>query len=205
MEKNTTLFDTLLEDFFDMFNEFNEADFKETKQSKDKGIKDSGHCNDEEDATNDEYEPNIEVLSYTDEDFKDREKLEKYVDELENLSSIIKNMSNNEVAILSLLYKNDNIPAYIENLIEHAYYVYKTSIEEKKRKEEENEQYEQRCTTEAKKCEEQNKLNIKKLASRYVDEVFITTLNKGGITLPKSQISVLKTSFANFAEWILKQ
>ena len=76
MEKNTTLFNSLIDEFFNMLNE---ADLEETKQSKDKCKEDCHcehcHCNDEKDDEYTQYTPNIKVLSYTDEDFKDKEKL----------------------------------------------------------------------------------------------------------------------------------
>ena len=196
MEKNTTLFNSLIDEFFNMLNE---ADLEETKQSKDKCKEDCHceHCHDEKDDEYTQYTPNIKVLSYTDEDFKDKEKLEEYVDEIEKLMLVIENMSNDEMTALSFIYQNDNIPEYLEGRIDHAYDVYNTSVKEHEKQ--------MRKDEESKKREEQNKLGINKLASRYVDEVFTPTLNKGGITLPKSQIIALKRSFGDFAKWILNQ
>lgn len=205
MKKNTTNFDTLIDEFFNMLNE---AGLDKSNQNKDK-CAESCHCedchfydkcdeNDEEEEEDDEYNPNLEVLSYTDEDFKDTEKLEEYVNELENLLLTFEHMSVNEVALLSLLFKNDNIPEYIEKLIDHAYDVNHAAIRER-------EEEEKRKKEEANKHEEQNKFGVNKLASRYVDEVFVPILRKAGANIPKSQITALKTSFTDFGKWILNQ
>lgn len=206
MKKNntTTLFDNLLENFFDMFNEFNETYFKETKQSKDKchevchhGVCDCEHCNDEnKDDIVDKYKPNFKVLRYTDEDFKDKKKLEDYIDELSNLAVVFESMPEVQQAIIKALFNNTDIVEYIDNLIDHAGYVYNASIIERNK---------QKCNEEAEKNQDTFSSQTKELASRYVDEVFIPIINKSGSKMSKSQISSLKTSFTNFANWILKQ
>lgn len=129
MKKNTTLYESMVNELFKMLDE---VDSNDTKQSQDKcheachhGVCDCEHCHDEnEDDTEDEYTPNLEVLKYTDEDFKDYEKLENYVDELERLITEFENMSEIQQSIVNALFGNTDITTYIEKLIDHAYEVY---------------------------------------------------------------------------------
>lgn len=198
MKKNTTLYESMVNELFKMLDEVNSND---TKQSKDKcheachhGVCDCEHYHDENE---DDYEPNFEVLAYTDEDFKDTKKVEDYVDELSKLVVAFESMPETQQAIVKIIFNNIDVVYYINDLIEHAYYVHDVSImerEEQKRKEESE-----------KKQNASFSSQTKELAARYVDEVFVKTFNKNGITVPKSQISALKTSFTDFANWILKQ
>ena len=201
MEKNTTLYESMVNELVKMLHNY-EFDLNKTKQSKDKchEICDCEHChchNDEKDEEDNEFTPNFEVLSYTDEDFKDKEKLEDYVDELENLLETYENLSETEETILSFLCQNHNISEHIENLIDHAYDIYNASVKEKEEQKRKDE--------EAKKKQDVSSSQIKELVRRYIDDVVAKTLNIGGITLSKSKRTALETSYTDFANWILKQ
>lgn len=192
MKKNTTLYESMVNELFKMLDEF---DSNDTKQSQDKyheachhGVCDCEHCHDEnEDDTEDEYTPNLEVLKYTDEDFKDYEKLENYVDELERLITEFENMSEIQQSIVNALFGNTDITTYIEKLIDHAYEVYDESVKENK------------------KNVDDYSSQTEELASHYVDEVFVPVYTKAGGDITDKQVVAMKNQFKAFADWILKQ
>lgn len=190
MKKNTTLYESMVNELFKMLDEVYSND---TKQSNDKCHEDCHHgvcehCHDEnEDDTEDEYTPNLEVLKYTDEDFKDKEKLEDYVDELERLITEFESMSETQQDIVKILFNNTDIVEYIDDLIDHAYEVYDESV-----KESEDDEKDFSSQTE-------------KLASRYVDEVFVPVYTKAGGDITDKQVIAMKNQFNEFANWILKQ
>ena len=192
MKKNTTLYESMVNELFKMLDE---VDSNDTKQSQDKchevchhGVCDCEHCHDEnEDDTEDEYTPNLEVLKYTDEDFKDYEKLENYVDELERLITEFENMSEIQQSIVNALFGNTDITTYIEKLIDHAYEVYDESVKENK------------------KNVDDYSSQTEELASHYVDEVFVPVYTKAGGDITDKQVVAMKNQFKAFADWILKQ
>ena len=192
MKKNTTLYESMVNELFKMLDE---VDSNDIKQSKDKcheachhGVCDCEHCHDEnEDDTEDEYTPNLEVLKYTDEDFKDYEKLENYVDELERLITEFENMSEIQQSIVNALFGNTDITTYIEKLIDHAYEVYDESVKENK------------------KNVDDYSSQTEELASHYVDEVFVPVYTKAGGDITDKQVVAMKNQFKAFADWILKQ
>lgn len=197
MKKNTTLYESMVNELFKMLDEVNSND---TKQSKDKcheachhGVCDCEHCHDENE---DNYEPNFEVLEYTDEDFKDTKKVEDYVNELSKLAVAFESMPETQQAIVKILFNNTDVVDYINDLIEHAYYVHDVSIMERA---------EQKRKEEAEKKQNASSSQIKELVRRYIDEEVVKTLSIGGITLPKSKRTALETSYTDFANWILKQ
>lgn len=191
MKKNTTIFDSLIDEIFNALNEVNEP-------VQDKTCNDCDKCNckhfnshdedeSEEEEDNDEsYNPNFEVMSYTDEDFTDKEKLEDYVDELENFLIKLDNMDEKEAALFSYFSKwsDIDIKSFIEERIDHAYQVYNDSVKAK---------------------EEDAKSMTRKLASDYVDNVFVDNFEKMGGKLTDSQINAMKNQFTSFANWILEQ
>lgn len=181
MKKNTTLYESIVNELFKMLDE---VDSKDTKQNHDKC--DCEHCHDEND-TEDEYTPNLEVLKYTDEDFKDKEKLEDYVDELERLITEFNSMPETQQTIVKILFNNTDVVAYIDDLIDHAYEVYDESV-----KESEDDEKDFSSQTE-------------ELASRYVDEVFVPVYKKTGGYVTDKQVIAMKNQFKKFANWILKQ
>lgn len=183
MKKNTTLYESIVNELFKMLDEVYSND---TKQSNDKC--DCKHCHDEnEDDTEDKYTPNFEVLEYTDEDFKDKEKLEDYVDELERLITEFKSMSETQQDIVKILFNNTDIVEYIDDLIDHAYEVYDESVKENK------------------KNVDDFSSQTEKLASRYVDEIFVPVYTKAGGDITDKQVIAMKNQFKEFANWILKQ
>ena len=191
MKKNTTIFDSLIDEIFNALNEVNEPTQDKTCNDCDKCNCKHFHSHDEdeseEEEENDEsYNPNFEVMSYTDEDFTDKEKLEDYVDELENLLIELDNMDEKEAALFSYFSKwsGMDIKSFIEERIDHAYQVYNDSVKAKK---------------------EDAKLMTRKLASDYVDNVFVDNFEKMGGKLTDSQINTMKNQFTSFANWILEQ
>ena len=191
MKKNTTIFDSLIDEIFNALNEVNEPTQDKTCNDRDKCNCKHFHSHDEdeseEEEENDEsYNPNFEVMSYTDEDFTDKEKLEDYVDELENFLIKLDNMDEKEAALFSYFSKwsGMDIKNFIEERIEHAYQVYNDSVKAK---------------------EEDAKLMTRKLASDYVDNVFVDNFKKMGGQLTDSQINTMKNQFTSFANWILEQ
>lgn len=191
MKKNTTIFDSLIDEFFNALNEVNEPEQDKTCNDCDKCNCKHFHSHDEdeseEEEDNDEsYNPNFEVMSYTDEDFTDKEKLEDYVDELENFLIKLDNMDEKEAALFSYFSKwsGMDIKSFIEERIEHAYKVYNDSVKAKK---------------------EDDKSMTRKLASDYVDNVFVANFEKMGGKLTDSQINAMKNQFTSFANWILEQ
>ena len=191
MKKNTTIFDSLIDEIFNALNEVNESTQDKTCNDCDKCNCKHFHSHDEdeseEEEENDEsYNPNFEVMSYTDEDFTDKEKLEDYVDELENFLIELDNMDEKEAAIFSCFSKwsGMDIKSFIEERIDHAYQVYNDSVKAK---------------------EEDAKLMTRKLASDYVDNVFVDNFEKMGGKLTDSQINTMKNQFTSFANWILEQ
>lgn len=195
MKKNTTIFDSLIDEFFNVLNEVKEPEQDKTCNDCDKCNCKHFHSHDEDEPEkdNDEsYNPNFEVMSYTDEDFTDKEKLEDYVDELENFLIKLDNMDEKEAAIFSYFSKwsDIDIKSFIEERIDHAYQVYNDSIKEHE---------------ETKNKQDTSSSQIKELVNRYIDEVVLKTLSIGGITLPKSKRTALEISYTDFANWILKQ
>lgn len=191
MKKNTTIFDSLIDEIFNALNEVNEPEQDKTCNDCDKCNCKHFHSHDEdeseEEEENDEsYNPNFEVMSYTDKDFTDKEKLEDYVDELENLLIELDNMDEKEAALFSYFSKwsGIDIKSFIEERIDHAYQVYNDSVKAK---------------------EEDAKSMTRKLASDYVDNVFVANFEKMGGKLTDSQINAMKNQFTSFANWILEQ
>ena len=191
MKKNTTIFDSLIDEFFNVLNEVKEPEQDKTCNDCDKCNCKHFHSHDEdepeEEEDNDEsYNPNFEVMSYTDEDFTDKEKLEDYVDELENFLIKLDNMDEKEAALFSYFSKwsDIDIKSFIEERIDHAYQVYNNSVKAK---------------------EKDAKSMTRKLASDYVDNVFVANFEKMGGKLTDSQINAMKNQFTSFANWILEQ
>ena len=191
MKKNTTIFDSLIDEIFNALNEVKEPEQDKTCNDCDKCNCKHFHSHDEdeskEEEENDEsYNPNFEVMSYTDEDFTDKEKLEDYVDELENFLIKLDNMDEKEAALFSYFSKwsGVDIKSFIEERIDHAYQVYNDSVKAK---------------------EEDVKSMTRKLASDYVDNVFVDNFEKMGGKLTDSQINAMKNQFTSFANWILEQ
>ena len=191
MKKNTTIFDSLIDEIFNVLNEVKEPEQDKTCNDCDKCNCKHFHSHDEdepeEEEDNDEsYNPNFEVMSYTDEDFTDKEKLEDYVDELENFLIKLDNMDEKEAALFSYFSKwsDIDIKSFIEERIDHAYQVYNNSVKAK---------------------EEDAKSMTRKLASDYVDNVFVANFEKMGGKLTDSQINAMKNQFTSFANWILEQ
>lgn len=212
MKKNTTIFDSLIDELFNMLNEVESN--KQDKELDDERL-DCEHCKchchneaedeedtddnklldklfdgvgNEEDREEETYTPNFDVLSYTDEDFKDKEKLEEYVDELENLLLSLENMDEDEAAIMNYVAKcaDIDVVSHIEGCIDHAYKVYNDSVK-------------------AKQKAQSTRLKTSELASRYVDEVFAKNFHKMGGKLTSAQISAMKNQFTAFADWVLVQ
>lgn len=191
MKKNTTIFDSLIDEIFNALNEVKEPEQDKTCNDCDKCNCKHFHSHDkdepEEEEDNDEsYNPNFEVISYTDEDFTDKEKLEDYVDELENLLNELDNMDEKEADIFSYFSKlsGKDIKSFIEEYIDHAYQVYNNSVKAKK---------------------DDSKSTTRQLASDYVDNVFVNNFEKMGGKLTDSQINAMKNQFTSFANWILEQ
>lgn len=191
MKKNTTIFDSLIDEIFNALNEVKEPEQDKTCNDCDKCNCKHFHSHDEdepeEEEDNDEsYNPNFEVMSYTDEDFTDKEKLEDYVDELENFLIKLDNMDEKEAALFSYFSKwsDIDIKSFIEERIDHAYQVYNDSVKAK---------------------EEDAKSMTRSLASDYVDNVFVANFEKMGGKLTDSQINAMKNQFTSFANWILEQ
>ena len=191
MKKNTTFFESLIDEIFNALNEIKEPEQDKTCNDCDKCNCKHFHSHDEdeseEEEENDEsYNPNFEFMSYTDEDFTDKEKLEDYVDELENFLIKLDNMDEKESALFSYFSKWSviDIKSFIEERIDHAYQVYNDSVKAK---------------------EEDAKSMTRKLASDYVDNVFVDNFEKMGGKLTDSQINTMKNQFTSFANWILKQ
>ena len=191
MKKNTTIFDSLIDEIFNALNEVKEPEQDKTSNDCDKCNCKHFHSHDEDESEDEEendesYNPNFEVMSYTDEDFTDKEKLEDYVDELENLLIELDNMDEKEAALFSCFSKwsGMDIKSFIEERIDHAYQVYNDSVKAK---------------------EEDAKSMTRKLASDYVDNVFVDNFKKMGGKLTDSQINAMKNQFTSFANWILEQ
>ena len=191
MKKNTTIFDSLIDEIFNALNEVNEPVQDKTCNDCDKCNCKHFHSHDEDESEEEEendksYNPNFEVMSYTDEDFTDKEKLEDYVDELENFLIKLDNMDEKEAALFSYFSKlsDIDIKSFIEERIDHAYQVYNDSVKAK---------------------EEDAKSMTRKLASDYVDNVFVANFKKMGGKLTDSQINAMKNQFTSFANWILEQ
>ena len=189
MKKNTTIFDSLIDEIFNVLNEVKEPEQDKTCNDCDKCNCKHFHSHDEDEPEedNDEsYNPNFEVMSYTDEDFTDKEKLEDYVDELENFLIKLDNMDEKEAALFSYFSKwsDIDIKSFIEERIDHAYQVYNNSVKAK---------------------EKDAKSMTRKLASDYVDNVFVANFEKMGGKLTDSQINAMKNQFTSFANWILEQ
>lgn len=191
MKKNTTIFDSLIDEIFNALNEVKESEQDKIYNDCDKCNCKHFHSHDEDEPEDEEdndesYNPNFEVMSYTDEDFTDKEKLEDYVDELENLLIKLDNMDEKEAALFSYFSKwsDIDIKSFIEERIDHAYQVYNDSVKAK---------------------EEDAKSMTRKLASDYVDNVFVANFEKMGGKLTDSQINAMKNQFTSFANWILEQ
>lgn len=191
MKNNTTIFDSLIDEIFNALNEVNEPEQDKTCNDCDKCNSKHFHSHDEDDTKEEEdndesYNPNFKVMSYTDKDFTDKEKLEDYVDELENLLIELNNMDEKEADIFSYFSKlsGKDIKSFIEESIDHAYQVYNNSVKAKK---------------------DDSKSTTRKLASDYVDNVFVANFKKMGGKLTDSQINAMKNQFTSFANWILEQ
>ena len=191
MKKNTTIFDSLIDEIFNALNEVKEPEQDKTCNDCDKCNCKHFHSHDkdepEEEEDNDEsYNPNFKVMSYTDEDFTDKEKLEDYVDQLENLLIELNNMDEKEADIFSYFSKlsGKDIKSFIEEYIDHAYQVYNNSVKAKK---------------------DDDKSTTRQLASDYVDNVCVNNFEKMGGKLTDSQINAMKNQFTSFANWILEQ
>lgn len=126
---------------------------------------------------------NVSVWSFTDEDFKDEEKLNQYVDYLEDLRETFESNDNSIFSLVKAFGFDYN--QIIDELIEHAESVYDKS----------NPSPEEDCDNNPQTYTTQS------LAENYVKQVLAPTFN--GLVSERTQNSLID-SYKKFADWILE-
>lgn len=128
------------------------------------------------------------MLTFTDEDFKDEEKLNQYIDYLEDLRESFESNDNSIFSLAKVFGFDYN--QVIDELIEHAEAVYDEAIEKAIDEAEESE------------ADEKQPYTTQELAETYVKQVLAPTFH--GMVSEKTQQSLID-SYKKFADWIIEQ
>lgn len=145
---------------------------------------DDDNCCEESESLN-VYNPDFSILSYTDEDFKDNDKLNHYIDEMNELRKQYINCSDSSKEVIKWLLGDVDIKKFINDKVQHAIECHNKSTKQCKNIKSEN-------TTES-------------LATKYVEEVFKPKYETYIEKMSDKQLKSLKKSFKEFADWILEQ